>query len=82
MRDLKFRAWDGEKMVSTDFIIRDGIAHWKDKGIHFSSENVMQFTGLKDAYGTEIFEGDIIKYIDILIYIHVDAQKLNISKEL
>ena len=53
MREIKFRAWEGGKMVAFDFFIAD---------IFALSENVMQFTGLLDKNGKEIYEGDIVEY--------------------
>ena len=61
MRTIKFRAWDGEQMVSPDYIGRDGRAYWKANSILTSSERVMQFTGLLDKNGKEIYEGDIVR---------------------
>lgn len=59
MRELKFRVWDGEQMVSPDYIDRDGVAHWMRNCSPRCSKEVMQFTGLRDRYGKEIYEGDI-----------------------
>ena len=61
MCELKFRAWDGEQMVSPDYIDRDGIAHWKADSIPTRSSEIMQFTGLLDRAGAEIYEGDIVE---------------------
>ena len=63
-REIKFRAWDGEQMVSPDYIDRRGVAHWKEHSIPSSSDKVMQYTGLKDKNGKEIYEGDIVKDVD------------------
>ena len=50
MREIKFRAWDGQKMWRVET--------WDE--LHDGSLNVMQFTGLHDKNGTEIYEGDIV----------------------
>jgi len=64
MREIKFRAWDKEerKMVS-DFDIE---ATSGDPVINESQSDprdliVMQYTGLLDKNGKEIYEGDIVK---------------------
>ena len=61
MREIKFRAWDGEQMVSPDYISRDGRAHWKADSIPTSTDKVMQYTGLRDKNGVMIFEGDVVR---------------------
>lgn len=63
MREIKFRAWSGEEMISPDYIDRNGIAWWKENSIPTSTDKVMQFTGLRDKNGREIYEGDIINAI-------------------
>ena len=60
-REIKFRAWDGEQMISPDYIDRKGFACWKENSIPTSTDRVMQYTGLKDKNGKEIYEGDIVK---------------------
>jgi len=65
---LEFRAWDGKKMVYDDFAIRaNGYVFQAGSGFENDGElydfrgEVMQFTGLLDAKGNKIFEGDIIR---------------------
>lgn len=60
-REIKFRAWNGEEMISPDYITRDGVAHWKQDSIPTYSKELFQFTGLHDKNGKEIYEGDLLR---------------------
>lgn len=70
MREIKFRAWNGIQMLTSNiggwFVEFDGdIRHNignPTEGDSLTSRDVklMQYTGLKDANGVEIYEGDIL----------------------
>jgi len=96
MKEIKFRAWDeknnywiyGDQPKNDDLFIENvnpknntiyEITHWKDTIL-------MQYTGVKDKNGKEIYEGDIvqIKYAlssnkGIVEYIH-DKYSINSKK--
>lgn len=56
MREIKFRAWDTDNKTMTHFGFYDVPEMYSDK------DTVMQFTGLKDKNGKEIYEGDVLMY--------------------
>lgn len=72
MREIKFRAWDYDLRYMTEVISLDFreklITAWNDSPIDFDDKNVrlMQYTGLKDSKGVDIYEGDIVNgaYMD------------------
>lgn len=59
MREIKFRMWDAEnkQMINGDSLAFEEYAPISHL---LSQEGIMQYTGLKDKSGKEIYEGDII----------------------
>ncbi len=74
---IKFRAWDGEIMLNRTLFDRNWytkdnkcarVAMPKDVRIL----NVMQYIGLNDSNGVEIYESDIFDWIGIIEVVTID----------
>jgi uncharacterized phage protein (TIGR01671 family) len=69
MREIKFRAWVND--LGDEFMVYMPDLEFMDNGLWFPFERhsttliqLMQYTGLKDKNGKEIYEGDIMRVDD------------------
>jgi uncharacterized phage protein (TIGR01671 family) len=77
-RVLKFRQWDGKKIDYNPFIINTisrniGYEININENLESNKNSLMQYTGVKDRNGKEIYEGDIVN-------IHLPNEKIIIAE--
>lgn len=71
MREIKFRAWDTMRKCFINNSEFGGMINPTDGGNkttqlrYVDKVKLMQFTGLLDKSGKEIYEGDIVRYEDV-----------------
>ena len=63
MREIKFRTWNDKTSTMTAPFSAEDIRNDEHYANWESFESLMQFTGLKDKNGKEIYEGDIVKMV-------------------
>jgi len=72
-RELKFRAFQDDKMIVQEGY---GVQFQLEflKKVYYDNIDIMQFTGLKDKKGIEIYESDVLKEHGIVAWNDIELK--------
>lgn len=74
-RVIKFMAYDGVRMQKVYAMHSNGIAALGDGGMVTDPEMIVQFSGLCDLNGTELYDGHIVKDAFEKLYVMIFDDK-------
>jgi hypothetical protein len=66
MREIKFRAFQDNEMLTSPISSNYGLSRFF--GMLYEDAKIMEFSGMKDRKGVDIFEGDIVAFEDSEIF--------------